>query len=104
MFPTKTDAKFWASRKAAPILRALGHFPDAKIDEVVNSHSGSILGTDGERAAETLVSLLVSVRRCNGNLEEYLRRIHAEPGTVIAPTKRKAFALRWLNRLQETAS
>lgn len=110
MFPTKIDLWFWQARQPKPSW--VGLIPKPKtavpdhwkhdpynVDAVTNAHAG-VKDTEGERAAVSLLSLLKSVRRRGGDLAGYLAQIASQPGTVIGPKKRRAFAVRWSKRLR----
>jgi len=69
------------------------------IDAVINSQAGN---PDRQRdynfSAHNLMGLCKAYIR-RGELIEQLRIISLEPGTVIQPQRRAAFAKKWLNRI-----
>jgi hypothetical protein len=101
MFTTKTDLAFYQSKRLpvwAQNLERRELTAPALIDCVVNSHA-DVRVTAGELVACNLLSIVRSYRRRRLNLAHELRKIAANPGCVINPEKRAAFARRWLRRL-----
>ena len=111
-FPTETDLKFYESKRvpqwAAPLVaaRAKRFGADtlpAVIDDVVNAHAGLRM-TSGECAVHNLLSIVRGDRRRGRSLEQRLAQLATEPGCLINPEKRAAFARKWARRMQQVAS
>lgn len=103
-FPSATDLEFyrhqqplplWARSLGKPVVAAIG----PTIDDVVNAHGGIRFFTNGETAALNLLSIVQSYRRRQKDLARELNRIAEEPGCLIDPKKRAAFARKWAARL-----
>ena len=101
-FPTKMDLEFFESKRvprwALPLL-ARPVAQSSIIDIVVNAHAG-YRTTPGECAASNLLEIVRSHRRRGLDVERYLAQIAVEPGCLINPEKRSAFARKWASRLQ----
>jgi hypothetical protein len=105
-FPTQTDLAFYRSKLEMPgWARALNTKPQVgqpspivMIDLVVNAHAG-VRPTSGEIAVSNLLGILKSRRRRGENLVQGLRELSKEPGCLIHPEKRAAFARKWASRL-----
>jgi hypothetical protein len=110
-FPTRTDLAFYQSKQRlpawtgriavkSPMRNPIEH---ALIDDVINAHAG-VNGTAGEMSAANLCSLVRSFRRRGADLTEELQKLVVQPGCVIHPEKRAAFARKWTRRLMAEAS
>lgn len=107
-FPTETDLRFYESKRvpqwAAPLVRARAKRYGAEelpalIDDVVNAHGGERM-TSGQCAVHDLLTIVRSYRRRGLGLEQRLGQLAQEPGCLINPEKRAAFARKWARRMQ----
>jgi len=102
--------EFWESKQRYPewAKQVPGRHPGNKqskyrttrslIDECVNWNGGDKLYT---HATTSLILLLKSVRRRGGDLGQYLDQMVSDPGTLIEPDRRRAYARRWATRLRK---
>lgn len=111
-FPTETDLRFFESKRvprwAAPLIKARAKRPGAEyrhalIDDVVNAHGG-VRTTSGECAVHNLLFIVRSWQRRGIDLERALVGVIAEPGCLINPEKRAAFARKWVRRMQRRSA
>lgn len=97
---TSVHATFWQQRRGPKWARSFDrpHSRPTNIDLCVNEHAG-YRPTEGQVAMHNLLVLLRHVRRRNEDVRAYLHRLSVEPGTIIRPEKRAAYAKRLLKRL-----
>lgn len=103
---TKVHVDYWRFKKANPrFAKFVCHNSVAApvdINDCVNSHSHFVREPDGERAASNLLNLLKMVRKRTGSLVPYLDKITKDPGTVISPQRRSAFAKKWRDKITQS--
>lgn len=84
---------------AIPLLPRIPH---VTIDEVIRENAREKPITDGERTAWNLLNLCRMARRQGKNLKEILYKITlSADGTFVSPSRRKAFAQKWLARMKK---
>ena len=97
---------FWENQQARPGWTTTlkhGHGQHSVSIHALINEQGGVKVTDGERAAQSMVALVRSVRKREGlsGLLVFLDRVSVDPGTVITPAKRSALARRWIKRLRK---
>lgn len=104
-FPTQIDVDFYLSKQKLPAwAQKVQKIQEAKFDAaegiefIVNAHAG-VRGSDGERAAHNLLAIVRGYRRRKVDLGAELCQLSTNPGCVINPEKRAAFARKWARRL-----
>jgi len=108
---TQSHVDFWARKKGPKFLQEYYREKDDKRNKSylrawvgplfdINDLIPSEKMTDGEGAASNLLNLCRSYRK-RGELREKLRRLAVNPGTVIQPQKRAAYAKKWLKRIED---
>jgi len=103
---TKAHLEFWRERKETPSwasqIQTVAFRPrQVTVDQVINAHAG-IKTTDAENSTASLISILRRVRLREGSegTLRWLEDIAVNPGTVIHPEKRAAFASKWAKRIR----
>lgn len=87
---------FWVQKKAK--VSWFDNSNIVRIDQLIPDANPEI---DSSYVAQNLISILKSYRRQKKNLLLELLRIYKNPGTIIKPEKRRAYALKWAKRIQE---
>lgn len=98
---TKTTLA-WYRQKTKPLWakEIIEHEKFISIDEVINSQTGYGKNIDKHYVSHNLMSLCKSYIR-RGVLLEMLRELQHNPGTLIEPQKRAAYAKKWADRLEK---
>lgn len=94
---------FWYAVKGVPawadrLTTQKKKTPQELIDGCVNAHGIAIYDT---LPAQNLCVLVKWARNRGDNLLKYLRFISLNPGTVIRPERRAAYAKKWAKRLSQ---
>jgi|688.fasta_scaffold03312_19 hypothetical protein len=92
-FRQKTEPR-WASQLVAKEIKT-------SIDEVINSQSGYGKDIDRHFVAHNLMTLIRGNRKQGKDILVLLQNLENDPGTIIQPQKRSAFARKWAKRLQK---
>lgn len=110
MIVTRVHVEYWKTKKSTPRFAAMAtgkgklSVPRARsgvdmIDACVNQHVDKYKVPHYVLDASNLMSLCRSYIRHGDDLLASLRRLSMEPGTVINPSRRMAYAKKWAQRV-----
>lgn len=99
--PTQEHWRFWYQRqidvpKWARVLVGQGR---VDVDMLIPAQKSPNARDPESTVLHNTLQLLISARK-RGALVETLKKIAVEPGTVIRPERRAAYARRWLQRIE----
>jgi hypothetical protein len=94
---TQTHVNFWHAHLQQPRWIAIMQDRSPAIDACVNAHAGV---RERDSTAYNLLALCEGQKRRGDLLLPFLLQVAANPGTLINPARRAAFARKWAARIK----
>lgn len=101
---TKLHLKYWRERQPNPSwaktikITKWSKPHEVSIHSLINQNT-DIKNIDKNYAASNLISLIKRYTNNPKELRQRLFELHMNPGTIMSPEKRAAYAKKWLTRL-----